>query len=177
MIMVDSTSVDRELRSRATGPLELVVCQPTWPHRTNPELSCILGRHEETSFGRPAFGRDARGLRIEVRRWLMRLQERRGRGGHLRDDGQRARGRRYSSQAQRQGRWLLLRRMRDQVGRDDGRRARRKAGEVAGVALVERGNLTVWLSLDAIAKWNAEPSRRRGGQRSTLTWRSRRRLL
>jgi hypothetical protein len=32
-------------------------------------------------------------------------------------------------------------------------------------SLVERGNLTVWLSPDAIAQWNAKPSRRRGGQR------------
>ena len=32
-------------------------------------------------------------------------------------------------------------------------------------ALVERGNLTIWLSPDAIAQWNAKPSRRRGGQR------------
>ncbi|MGK0155929.1 MAG: hypothetical protein ACI9SE_002896 [Neolewinella sp.] len=31
--------------------------------------------------------------------------------------------------------------------------------------LVERGNLTIWLSPDAIAQWNAKPSRRRGGQR------------
>ncbi|MFT4841327.1 MAG: hypothetical protein ACJAUC_003098 [Planctomycetota bacterium] len=32
-------------------------------------------------------------------------------------------------------------------------------------ALVERGNLTIWLSPDAIARWNAKPSGRRGGQR------------
>ncbi|MHC4898441.1 MAG: IS5 family transposase [Planctomycetota bacterium] len=32
-------------------------------------------------------------------------------------------------------------------------------------SLVHRGNLTVWLSRDAIARWNAKPSRRRGGQR------------
>jgi hypothetical protein len=32
-------------------------------------------------------------------------------------------------------------------------------------SLVERGNLTVWLSPDAIAQWHAKPSRRRGGQR------------
>jgi hypothetical protein len=32
-------------------------------------------------------------------------------------------------------------------------------------SLVERGNLTIWLSPDAIARWNAKPSRRRGGQR------------
>ena len=32
-------------------------------------------------------------------------------------------------------------------------------------SLVERGNLTVWLSPDAIARWNAKPSGRRGGQR------------
>ena len=31
-------------------------------------------------------------------------------------------------------------------------------------ALVERGNLTMWLSSDAIGKWNAKPTRRRGGQ-------------
>jgi len=31
-------------------------------------------------------------------------------------------------------------------------------------SLVERGNLTVWLSPDAIARWKAKPSRRRGGQ-------------
>jgi hypothetical protein len=30
--------------------------------------------------------------------------------------------------------------------------------------LVERGNLTVWLSPDAIARWKAKPSRRRAGQ-------------
>jgi hypothetical protein len=30
--------------------------------------------------------------------------------------------------------------------------------------LVERGNLTVWLSPDAIALWNASPSRRRGAR-------------
>ncbi len=32
-------------------------------------------------------------------------------------------------------------------------------------SLVQRGNLTLWLSQDAIASWNAKPSRRRGGQR------------
>ena len=32
-------------------------------------------------------------------------------------------------------------------------------------SLVERGNLTIWLSPHAIAQWNAKPSRRRGGQR------------
>jgi hypothetical protein len=32
-------------------------------------------------------------------------------------------------------------------------------------SLVERGNLTIWLSPDAIARWQAKPSRRRGGQR------------
>ncbi|MFT5153434.1 MAG: hypothetical protein ACI841_003435 [Planctomycetota bacterium] len=32
-------------------------------------------------------------------------------------------------------------------------------------ALVEHGNFTIWLSPDAIARWNAKPSRRRGGQR------------
>ena len=31
-------------------------------------------------------------------------------------------------------------------------------------SLVERGNLTVWLSPDAVARWNAKPTRRRGGQ-------------
>ncbi|MFT5268427.1 MAG: hypothetical protein ACI88C_001860 [Acidimicrobiales bacterium] len=31
-------------------------------------------------------------------------------------------------------------------------------------ALVERGNLTIWLLPDAIGKWNAKPTRRRGGQ-------------
>ncbi|MFT7535153.1 MAG: hypothetical protein ACI85K_001104 [Hyphomicrobiaceae bacterium] len=31
-------------------------------------------------------------------------------------------------------------------------------------SLVERGNLTIWLSPDAIGKWNARPTRRRGGQ-------------
>ncbi|MGK0153490.1 MAG: hypothetical protein ACI9SE_000435 [Neolewinella sp.] len=31
--------------------------------------------------------------------------------------------------------------------------------------MVERGNLTIWLSPDAIARWNAKPSGRRGGQR------------
>ncbi|MFT4515371.1 MAG: hypothetical protein ACI89X_003341 [Planctomycetota bacterium] len=30
--------------------------------------------------------------------------------------------------------------------------------------LVERGNLTIWLSPDAIAQWNAKPTRRREGQ-------------
>ncbi|MGK0154570.1 MAG: hypothetical protein ACI9SE_001523 [Neolewinella sp.] len=32
-------------------------------------------------------------------------------------------------------------------------------------SLVERGNLTIWLSPDAIGKWNAKPSRCRAGQR------------
>ena len=32
-------------------------------------------------------------------------------------------------------------------------------------SLAQRGNLTVWLSPDAIARWNAKPSGRRGGQR------------
>ena len=32
-------------------------------------------------------------------------------------------------------------------------------------SLVQRGNITVWLSQDAIAGWNARPTRRRGGQR------------
>ena len=32
-------------------------------------------------------------------------------------------------------------------------------------ALVERGNLSIWLSPNAIAGWNAKPSGRRGGQR------------
>ncbi len=32
-------------------------------------------------------------------------------------------------------------------------------------SLVQRGNLTLWLSADAIAGWNAKPSHRRGGQR------------
>jgi hypothetical protein len=32
-------------------------------------------------------------------------------------------------------------------------------------ALVERGNLTIWLSSDAIGKWSAKPTRQRGGQR------------
>ena len=31
-------------------------------------------------------------------------------------------------------------------------------------SLVERGSLTIWLSQDAIGKWNAKPTRRRGGQ-------------
>jgi len=31
-------------------------------------------------------------------------------------------------------------------------------------SLVERGNLTIWLSPAAIARWKAKPSRRRGGQ-------------
>ena len=30
-------------------------------------------------------------------------------------------------------------------------------------SLVERGNLTIWLSPAAIARWKAKPSRRRGG--------------
>ena len=33
------------------------------------------------------------------------------------------------------------------------------------LSLVERGNLTIWLSSNAIARWNAKPSRRRGEQR------------
>ena len=32
-------------------------------------------------------------------------------------------------------------------------------------SLVERGNITLWLSPDAMATWNAKPTRRRGGQR------------
>ncbi len=32
-------------------------------------------------------------------------------------------------------------------------------------SLVQRGNLTLWLSQSAVASWNAKPSRRRGGQR------------
>src|SRR5690606_13166755 len=36
-------------------------------------------------------------------------------------------------------------------------------------ALVDRGNLTTWLSPDAIARWHAKPSRRRGGQTNTRT--------
>ncbi|MGK0304128.1 MAG: hypothetical protein ACI89X_005036, partial [Planctomycetota bacterium] len=32
-------------------------------------------------------------------------------------------------------------------------------------SLVERGNLSIWLSPNAIAQWNAKPSGRRGGQR------------
>ena len=32
-------------------------------------------------------------------------------------------------------------------------------------SLVDSGNLTIWLSPEAIARWNAKPSRRRGGQR------------
>ncbi len=32
-------------------------------------------------------------------------------------------------------------------------------------SLVERGNITLWLTADAMATWNAEPTRRRGGQR------------
>ena len=31
-------------------------------------------------------------------------------------------------------------------------------------SLVERGNLTIWLSPSAISAWNAKPSGRRGGQ-------------
>ncbi|MFT4844216.1 MAG: hypothetical protein ACJA0V_002483 [Planctomycetota bacterium] len=31
--------------------------------------------------------------------------------------------------------------------------------------MAECGNLTIWLSPNAIARWNAKPSRRRGGQR------------
>ncbi|MFT4840532.1 MAG: hypothetical protein ACJA0V_003172 [Planctomycetota bacterium] len=31
-------------------------------------------------------------------------------------------------------------------------------------ALIERGNLAIWLTPDAIGKWNAKPTRRRGGQ-------------
>ena len=34
-----------------------------------------------------------------------------------------------------------------------------------GRSLVERGNITLWLSPDAMATWNAKPTRRRGGQR------------
>ena len=32
-------------------------------------------------------------------------------------------------------------------------------------SLVQRGNLTIWLTAEAIRNWNAKPSRRRGGQR------------
>ena len=32
-------------------------------------------------------------------------------------------------------------------------------------SLVQRGNLTLWVSQAAVASWNAKPSRRRGGQR------------
>jgi hypothetical protein len=32
-------------------------------------------------------------------------------------------------------------------------------------SLVERGNLSIWMSPNAIARWNAKPSGRRGGQR------------
>ncbi len=32
-------------------------------------------------------------------------------------------------------------------------------------SLAQRGNITLWLSPEAMASWNAEPSRRRGGQR------------
>jgi transposase len=32
-------------------------------------------------------------------------------------------------------------------------------------SLVERGNITLWLSPDAMATWNAKPTHRRGGQR------------
>ena len=32
-------------------------------------------------------------------------------------------------------------------------------------SLVQRGNLTLWLSHEAISEWNAKPSGRRGGQR------------
>lgn len=32
-------------------------------------------------------------------------------------------------------------------------------------ALVQRGDITVWLTPDAIASWNAKPTKRRGGQR------------
>ena len=32
-------------------------------------------------------------------------------------------------------------------------------------SLVERGNITVWLTPDAITSWNAKPTKRRGGQR------------
>ncbi len=31
-------------------------------------------------------------------------------------------------------------------------------------SLVERGNITLWLTPDAIAAWNAKPTHRRGGQ-------------
>ena len=31
-------------------------------------------------------------------------------------------------------------------------------------SLVDRGNLAIWLSPDAIARWNAKPTRRRGRQ-------------
>jgi hypothetical protein len=42
---------------------------------------------------------------------------------------------------------------------------RASKGAEYDLSLVERGNLTVWLSPDAIAQWNAKPSLRRGGQR------------
>ena len=32
-------------------------------------------------------------------------------------------------------------------------------------SLAERGNITLWLSPQAMATWNAKPTRRRGGQR------------
>ena len=32
-------------------------------------------------------------------------------------------------------------------------------------SLVQRGNITVWMTEAAIRNWNARPSRRRGGQR------------
>lgn len=32
-------------------------------------------------------------------------------------------------------------------------------------SLVERGNIILWLTPDAMATWNAKPTRRRGGQR------------
>ncbi|MFT4840304.1 MAG: hypothetical protein ACI8UD_003754 [Planctomycetota bacterium] len=35
--------------------------------------------------------------------------------------------------------------------------------------MVERGNLTVWLSPDAIAQWNAKPSRQGAGAKTQLT--------
>ena len=31
-------------------------------------------------------------------------------------------------------------------------------------SLVERGNITLWLTPDAMAAWNAKPTHRRGGQ-------------
>ena len=32
-------------------------------------------------------------------------------------------------------------------------------------SLVQRGNITVWLTPDAVENWNAKPTKRRGGQR------------